>query len=483
MTAARDGAPSLLGQIQNLKTVDLDLQNNKASVASVDALTARAATTEADIIDLENALATEAGARAEAISQVAARQAINQNLMPNGSGENGPVGWSGPGLQAVNVPALGGTLIKFALAGSYVENYASSPRAKVSGGQTVTLQWKGVVEGTFSGSLQIYIAFLKADGSYAGEGARKAVTDPTPVLTSTAPSDAAFAILSLFINGNAGAGVNILLSRCKIEAGSVATIYSNDATAAALSASVTEQSLAIIDLELQRSLAAYQVEALASGGLPSFLSLISSTLGGYAALAAPVVALLNTISGGAPLVALEAKNGEVFFGRPIYIAMPGTGYHLIVGGGGPSGSQWLLWFGPNSINASTATRTNGALALGTDGLPYVGSAPLGDGLIVNASPLDVGGSRVGGGVATSDPTSLSVTGGLTGASIRWSNVGGDATVYANSPNSGTTTFSATLAVGQLKSAFMEAKVVKSGKVSSVVVGVTLYEESYVPPES
>ena len=483
VTAARDGAPSLLGQIQNLKTVDLDLQNNKASVASVDALTARAATTEADIIDLENALATEAGARAEAISQVAARQAINQNLMPNGSGENGPVGWSGPGLQAVNVPALGGTLIKFALAGSYVENYASSPRAKVSGGQTVTLQWKGVVEGTFSGSLQIYIAFLKADGSYAGEGARKAVTDPTPVLTSTAPSDAAFAILSLFINGNAGAGVNILLSRCKIEAGSVATIYSNDATAAALSASVTEQSLAIIDLELQRSLAAYQVEALASGGLPSFLSLISSTLGGYAALAAPVVALLNTISGGAPLVALEAKNGEVFFGRPIYIAMPGTGYHLIVGGGGPSGSQWLLWFGPNSINASTATRTNGALALGTDGLPYVGSAPLGDGLIVNASPLDVGGSRVGGGVATSDPTSLSVTGGLTGASIRWSNVGGDATVYANSPNSGTTTFSATLAVGQLKSAFMEAKVVKSGKVSSVVVGVTLYEESYVPPES
>lgn len=478
--SARDGAPSLLGKIQSLKSVDLDLEANKASVASVDALTARTANTEADIIDLESALATESGARAEAIEQVAARSIILPGLTKNGDFRNGLTAYTQSGLGWI-VGTSGGPGAAYAFCAADGQQDLWTDFYPVD--TNLSFSFFGS-RGGAGVSLNVLVEWWNSSTGFISYGTISSVPQGgfqrIIIENDARPTNAnRFRMLARKL----GMGGNVAFTLLKVNTGAYATPWSDDQDAKAVQASVTEQSLAIIDLELQRSLAAYQVEALASGGLPSFLSLISSTLGGYAALAAPVVALLNTISGGAPLVALEAKNGEVFFGRPIYIAMPGTGYHLIVGGGGPSGSQWLLWFGPNSINASTATRTNGALALGTDGLPYVGSAPLGDGLIVNASPLDVGGSRVGGGVATSDPTSLSVTGGLTGASIRWSNVGGDATVYANSPNSGTTTFSATLAVGQLKSAFMEAKVVKSGKVSSVVVGVTLYEESYVPPES
>jgi len=101
--AARNGAPSLLGQIQYLQSVDLDLQNNKASVSSVDALTARTGHTEADIIDLENALANEVSARAEAISQVSARAGHRANLIDNPSGADDFRGWVKEGSPASDV--------------------------------------------------------------------------------------------------------------------------------------------------------------------------------------------------------------------------------------------------------------------------------------------------------------------------------------------------------------------------------------------
>ena len=455
VAAARDGAASLLGQIQNLKTVDLDLQNNKASVASVDALTARSAAAEADIIDLENAVATEAGARAEAISQVAARQAINQNLMPNGSGENGPVNWSGPGLQAVNVPALGGTLIKFALAGSYVENYASSPRAKVSGGQTVTLQWKGVVEGAFSGSLQIYIAFLKADGSYAGEGARKAVTDPNPVLTSTAPGDAAFANLSLFINGNAGAGVNILLSRCKIEAGSVATIYSNDATAAAISAAVTEQSLAIIDLQNNQAIAAFRRKVEATGGKPTILEMVSGSFGNYIALTAEQ---------------LYFGDNTVFDDATDTIQTVWGSTRKVMAWGAPFGPDNLVeWTGPSSIALGSMTKANAGFWVDQTGA--YGPTPL-PSFWAKVTPTQITRSRTGAGPISTALNDVIVTcyTGTSGATCTWSRVSGDASI--SYPSTGfTPVFNTTLAAGQTKTALFVGLVAKGGDVDLVYVNV------------
>ena len=66
----------------------------------------------------------------------------------------------------------------------------------------------------------------------------------------------------------------------KVNFGAVATEFSDDYSGTALEASITEQSLAIIDLENQKSIAADEVLANALGGLPTLLRLISSSAGG-----------------------------------------------------------------------------------------------------------------------------------------------------------------------------------------------------------
>lgn len=79
----------------------------KASATRVEALEAAVNTPgtglAARITTAEQAIATEATARAEAVSQLLARQNINRNLLPGGSGERGVVGWDAPaGLTVVD---------------------------------------------------------------------------------------------------------------------------------------------------------------------------------------------------------------------------------------------------------------------------------------------------------------------------------------------------------------------------------------------
>lgn len=377
IAAARGDQGNLSARLSQLNQLRID--GDTALGTSITNLTARTANTEADIIDLENALATETGARAQAIQQVTARQNINPNLFPGGSGELGVGGWRGSGgLLVGNYPNVGPSyFFKPFPAGVAVDDYQVSPRFKVEGIPVITAQWTGFAY--LGATTEVWVAWYDAGGAYVSETPHVSLASGSPQ-TFTRPSTAIFAEWVLRTYGPAPTGyADVVFHQIKFERGSVATIYSNDASQKAISASVTEHSLAIIDLELQQALASYQVEALATGGLPAFLSLISSSLGGYAALAAPVVALLNTISGGPPLVALEARNGEVFFGRPIYIAFPGTDIHLIVGATGTVETGTLLWFGSNTISAAQATRSNGVFALGTDGRPYLGNEQLQNG--------------------------------------------------------------------------------------------------------
>lgn len=377
IAAARGDQGNLSARLSQLNQLRID--GDTALGTSITNLTARTANTEADIIDLENALATETGARAQAIQQVTARQNINPNLFPGGSGELGVGGWGGSGgLLVGNYPNVGPSyFFKPFPAGVAVDDYQVSPRFKVEGIPVITAQWTGFAY--LGATTEVWVAWYDAGGAYVSETPHVSLASGSPQ-TFTRPSTAIFAEWVLRTYGPAPTGyADVVFHQIKFERGSVATIYSNDASQKAISASVTEHSLAIIDLELQQALASYQVEALATGGLPAFLSLISSSLGGYAALAAPVVALLNTISGGSPLVALEARNGEVFFGRPIYIAFPGTDIHLIVGATGTVETGTLLWFGSNTISAGQATRSNGVFALGTDGRPYLGNEQLQNG--------------------------------------------------------------------------------------------------------
>mgnify|MGYP006175106893 CR=1 FL=1 len=379
-------SPDLLNQLR--------IDGDTALGTSITNLTARTASTEADIIDLENALATETGARAQAIQQVTAKLAARPNIQINGGFENGTagIGWGG---SSVVVDDAWGRSVRF-IPGGPGTQVMVWPSVSVFPGKAYT----------FSGDMALFMAdgaepvqsFFAVDGFNGATPLGAIALTVQGKLIGTHDFDAsdarrqAYAISfetpsncdRIVIKGVVADPVSTInywsVRQGKLELGSLpATTYSAEAAQTALAASVTEHSLALIDLELQQALASYQVEALATGGLPAFLSLISSSLGGYAALAAPVVALLNTISGGSPLVALEARNGEVFFGRPIYIAFPGTDIHLIVGATGTVETGTLLWFGSNTISAGQATRSNGVFALGTDGRPYLGNEQLQNG--------------------------------------------------------------------------------------------------------
>jgi hypothetical protein len=79
------------------------------------------------------------------------------------------------------------------------------------------------------------------------------------------------------------------MRRCRPNSGLPATPYTSETTVNQTAASVTQQSLAIIDLENQQALAAWQVVAEASGGKPARIGLASSTLGSFVALDAPYI--------------------------------------------------------------------------------------------------------------------------------------------------------------------------------------------------
>ena len=460
--AGRNGQGSLLGEIQRLAAVDLDLEENKAEASVVAALGVRTDQAEADILDTQMAIATETGARSAAISQVRAGSLHRDNLCPNGGAELGT-----EGITAVHIAGGVSTPLSMSVAdgpngrvlvigpygpGLYIVEW---PEFSVFPNDTYVLTGDAAVFGIGATDQTYFDLQMRGpsgeDLGPAGDGPQNILTgaknfgaadrEAWAVQTLT-PASAGRARARFVISTEAGPTL-IQLRQVKAERGTLpASPYSRDGVSAALVADVTETRTAVIDLETQNALAAYEVEALATGGLPAFLRLVSSTLGGYAALAAPVVALLNTVPGvDDPLVALEARAGEVFFSRPIYIDMPGTGNHLIVGGGGPAGSEWLLWFGANTSTAATATRSNGALVLGTNGTIYAPSLADDRGISVNPPFRTV---NVPDGSGTISMGSFSaVTTGLTGTlTYAWEPVFGGGIFTAGSPTSAATTITA-----------------------------------------
>lgn len=369
VTAARDGAPSLLGQIQNLKSVDLALQGNKASVESVNALTARTANTEADIIDLELALATETGARAQAIQQVSASSRNRPNMLANGSGELGL-----RGISCIHI-GWGGVVTPLAL---FAEDTSWGRIIRIGpfGGGTYILEWDDVTAAgstpfTITGDAVVFglaaqdrsyfdIQCLDSNGNLVpgGDG------DQNPIYGSHdfSPDDAnrnAYAVSfttpagtvrvrSRFIveaqNSNPS---YIAVRQVKTERGSLpASRYSADASQAVIEASVTEHSLALIDLETQQALARWEVVANASGGKPARIGLTSSSLGSFVALDAPFIFWGdNTVFDDATdtLQTTVGPNIRVLaFGAPF----------------GASGNL-LEWWGPSSIAIGSMTTANG----------------------------------------------------------------------------------------------------------------------------
>lgn len=461
--AARNGAPSLLGQIQYLQSVDLDLQNNKASVSSVDALTARTGHTEADIIDLENALANEVSARAEAISQVSARAGHRANLIDNPSGADDFRGWVKEGSPAsyVDDDRLAGRI--FVVYGYMVSQvYPAAPgdqhslgfvASPVGDGGHVRLQY--VTPGGFVDAAPV-------PSGAGGYDVRRRSTTP-----STAPAGTTgFRVVVVPPPG----GV-LPVWAIKVNFGSVAADFSDDYSATVLAATVTEQSLAIIDLENQQALAAWQVVAEASGGKPARIGLASSTLGSFVALDAPYIFWGdNTVFDDATDTLQTTVGGRI----------------RVMALGAPFGASGNLieWWGPTGIGLSAMTTGNGYNGR-METAPYVfdnvgPAVPF----KVTSSHSSIGATRSGTGIATTALVTFRAEGAAGPVRFDIYFVDGDNTVTATSTSSSDdvapfehqTAFRAALALGQQKTArFVCAVRDAAGNSSAAYVAVGLTE--------
>ncbi|MFN7130153.1 MAG: hypothetical protein ACK4OJ_13925, partial [Brevundimonas sp.] len=391
IAAARGGQASLNARIVQVNQAAID--GDEANAEAISLVQARTANTEADIIDLETALATETGARAEAINQVTARQNINPNLLVGGSGERGVSGWDGSGgLQVGSYPTVAPSYFyKVFPAGAAVDDFHVSPKVWVEGLSNITVQWAGAA---YAGATtQVWVAWYDGAGVYVGETARFALASGSPQ-TFARPSGATFASWVVRTVGAAPtAYADVVFHSIKIEKGSVATIYSTDATQTAIAASVTEQSLAIIDLETQQALAYWGVTVAASGGNPARIGVFSSTIGAGVIVDAPY---------------LYWGDNTVFDNATDTLQTTIGGYRRVLAFGAPFGDDdnLLDWWGPDSIALGSMTTANGLNGRMTTA-PYV---------FDNATPSTGGGSLI-------TPASSTTNNATSGATwVTWASV-------------------------------------------------------------
>lgn len=139
-----------------------------------------------------------------------------------------------------------------------------------------------------------------------------------------------------------------------------------------LSASVTQNTTAIVSLEDQFALASWEVVAAASGGKPARLKIASSTLGSFVALDAPYIFF------GDNTVFEDATDTLV-------TTVGSTRY--ITAWGAPFGPDSLTyWVGPNNIATTAATKANAGVNgqwRASTGASFFGGATL-------SGPFDTG---------------------------------------------------------------------------------------------
>lgn len=337
VVSARGGEGSLAARVSAVNQARID--GDTANASAISGVSARTGLIEADIIDLENAQAGESLARAQSINQLTAKTTAQPNSVPNGNFETGTAkGWALPGgyLYATN-PDLGGACVY--AAGTVARTYPRAPAANV---------WSGYAA-TFSAQTSYQIiagGYSQACVMHYSDAAGEVFLDQTPwqnIITDNAVrtfkvegyAKPAAARSSRIVFSIDAATRIVLRGFVKIEAGSVCTVYTPDTATRELSASVTEHSLAIIDLENNLAGAGFRKIAEAVGGAPAYYEFFSSNTGGYAAIAAPNVALMNTSAGGPPLVALQVIGGKVHVTDKVIIGVDPAGATIQSAASGP----------------------------------------------------------------------------------------------------------------------------------------------------
>ena len=350
MADARGTEPTLAGRVATLNLAQIE--GDEVNALAISEVKARTDKAEADIITVSNAVSDEAGARAEAVAQVRAAQNVGANAMQNPSGELGLEGWVLNQGWSVDFyePQGGKFYARYfsdqTLTGVQVFAYRQPWAAK----GPVTVSWSAAVVGLNSGSAEFYVEAHDAAGVKLGQSSPKPLHtgDGRQSITLDCPTNTASLLLVAYtVNAAGGPFAQLRLRALKVEAGSTATIFTTDGLARSTAASVTSQSLAIIDLETQQALARFELVAAASGGKPARFRMVSSSLGGSAiALDAAFIYLGdNTVFDDA------TDTEQTTVGSNIRVIAKGAPF-------GANGNL-LEWWGPSNIALGAMTTANG----------------------------------------------------------------------------------------------------------------------------
>ena len=477
IAAARGGQSNLSARIAQVNQARID--GDQANATAISGVAARTTNTEADIIDLENALANETTARAQAITQLQASAAGSLNQNPHFSAWAGslPDGWTNPNSANTafsKVAGINGQPNSLrAQANANISDFGFVIGGASSGGEWIVAELdftlvSGGLNGTgltfsllpVSGPNIANLGFpfrttKDASGVVHGDGEAGKLYRYRLLIDGRRAGVASYNgrvrnYLSTF--GTPGALPIIDWHKVLFRPATPEEIAAGTALPA-LQASVTDNTLAIVDLENQQVLAAWQKVADASGGKPARIGLVSSTLGSYVALDAPYIfwgdntvfddatdTLQTTVGGRIRVLALGAP-----FGNP---------------------ANLVEWWGPTGIALSAMTTTNGYNGR-MQVAPYVFENAFAPKVFsAYASPASITAHRATAGSLTTAVVSILYQNAKGAVTVSWERFFGGSngfgTAVVDSPNQLSTTFTKTVGGSERTETLFVATVTDTG---------------------
>ena len=490
IAAARGGQGTLAARLTQLNQFRID--GDAALGTSVTNLTARTQTAEGDILDLKLADANEATTRAQAINQVSAKLVAPANEYANADLANGTFGFTpiwgfGGALPTISLISTGdavrflknggafdGSMTRYgivALDGGGVSKSAGGAAARnmwpVTAGERIAF---AIDARTRSGSARWYmdVRWCNKDGGGSTSLGSAETTHGNTTYTrigvvKDVPGDGfVWVEMTAVLGWDGSLGVADMELRRPTFARLATTATTLPAYTApaggrqiqALNSSVTQNALAIIDLENQQALAYFGIKAEATGSRPTILELFSGVRSAIALTADQIYFGDNTVFDD-PTDTIQTVWGST---------------RKVMAWGAPFGPDNLVeWTGPNSTALGSMTKANAGFWV--DQYGAYGPTPV-PAFWAKATPPQISRTRSGAGSISTPANSVVVTcyTGTSGATCTWSRVSGDTSISL--PNPGfAPVFSATLTAGQTKSAVFAGLVAKNGETAVVFVNV------------
>lgn len=420
----------------------------------------------AEIAALEALQASETVIREEQYEGVTARlNASGQNLLKNPAALRGVADWTnGDNVISVTEQPSGMMFARFFGPGGSGDAYSFFYQdIPFDGpGQPVSWQSKLYVDGPVTALS--YARALNASGvdvNPAGPSVWQIETTTSPAdnyITASGVAPAGTKIIRVLWATKATGPGYVLFTRQKMEASTTPSAWTDEATTRELSASVSEHSLAIIDLETGAALAKFELVAEASGGKPARFRLVSSSLGGSAiALDADYIYLgPNTVTD------TTTNTEQTTVGGRLRVTAKGAPFGV--------GGNLLEWWGPTGIALSDMTPANGYNGRMTTA-PYVFDN-MGPGFSARANSSRATGSRSGAGSVTTGAIVITPTGATATVEYRWWYISGDTSLVIGTTSGGASaTWQTTLSALSSKSAVWGWSATMSGQSHTGIVEV------------